>query len=783
VRPGLPRTRAARSLLAVAGALLLLRVLLLLAALEPAEERVVEVFDPAGLTWNYGPERPLFDREELYTGTAAEAMRRGLPLPASTYQFMQYGGGSLLTAWAARLVYTVFGESYLAFKLLPLLVAVGGGLFWFAAVRRAFGERLAWAFVALYALGPSTFVRTSLIAKGDHAEAMAWIGLVLWAALRAARIDAAANTRQVPRTADGTAAIRVRGAADDTTAIWAGVAGLAAGFGVFITYSTVPTLAGIFLTALLLTRARPARLWAFGAGGLALGLLPWIVAVVATGGGALEVYGRTLGSAASAIGSRVTALLGGGFFANYDLPGGTPVRQVAGLVFLLAVTLGWVTWGRQILAEWRRTRTGAAGTGALGTDVAGAAVVGADVAGTGATGGAAAGPAPSGATLTTRLAFLALVGTGAHLAAFVVTAPDVASRYVVPVYPLLLIAVARLLATPTDPRIPADAPAGTTADPPAGATDGTAAATAGSTDALAPASMGRPAVGLRGLGGLVVATGGVAFAFVLATSAWTATRLPLAGTDWPLLGEVVGQKLGPAAIVALPEDVRPHFWVGFGKKVFALTERDSWPEGVALAPEGEQGAVWEGIGIALVEGGGAFSEGPRIQALPSAARDAIVRGMARYGEVAFAAVAVNRPDVDLGAAELRMTGTPSEALAASRARSVATLAVHGASVSANAWQGLDPEVARRAVGIARFAGAGGSIRRHPVRGEIPVQAGDDDPALWQGLGAAFGQELSVSTLSLEQRRERIAAMSADAPAAARAGFVSAAETGAGVTGR
>lgn len=706
MRPGLPRTRAARTLVAVALVLLLLRVLLLLAALEPAEERVVEVFDPAGVTWAYGPERPLFDREELYTGTAAEAMRQGLPLPASTYQFMAYGGGSLLTAWAARFVYAVFGESYLAFKLLPLCVAVFGGIFWFAAIRRAFGERLALVFAALYALGPSTFVRTSLIAKGDHAEAMAWIGFVLWAALRSAGLGAPATTRRA----------------------WAGVAGVAAGFGVFITYSTAPVLAGVFLAALLLTRARPGPIWAWGAAGLALGLLPWLIAVISTGGDALQVYGRTLGSAASAMGERLRALCESGFFANYDLPGGRPVRQIVGLAFLGAVVLGWIAWGRQIARTLRPRTTEVRETEVGETD---------DAIG-----------AADGAQRTSRLLLLALAGTSAHLAAFVVTAPDVASRYLVPVYPLLLLAVASLVAGPAGAR-----------------------------------AFG-PQVLSRGLATIVAGAGGIALAFVFATSSWTATRLPLAGTDWPLLGEVVGQKLGPEEIAALPEEVRSHFWVGFGKKVFALGDRDRWPEAVGLAPEGEQGAVWEGVGIALVEGGAAFAESARIQALPPTARDALVRGMARYGEVVFAPVAANRPDIDLGAAELRMTGAPSELLSASRARSVATLAVHGAAVSANAWRGLAPDVAQRSLGIATFRGVGaGGIRRYPLRGAVLGRGGDDDPAVWAGLGAALGKELSLTTLSTDERRTRIVAMSASAPAAARDGFVRAAERSAGAVAR
>ena len=673
-----------KSILIFAALLLTLRVLLLLAALEPAEERVVEVFDSSGITWAHGPERPLFDREELYTGTAAEAMRRGLPIPTSTYQFMTYGAGSLLTAWAARGVYTLFGESYLTFKILPLLVTLLGGLFWFAAIRRACGDRIAVAFAALYSLAPSTFVRTILIAKGDHSEAMAWIGFVLWAALRA--------------SAPGSGQRR-----------WAALAGFAAGLGVYVTYSTVPVLAGVIGFAFLLTRIRPRDVWGSGAAGLGLGLVPWMIVLLTSRGSALQVYGRTLGTAESAMGERLASLINTGFFAHYDLAGGAPIRQAAGLLFLVAVISGWVGWVRGI------ARTRVAGSVESADEPVGG------------------GPGTPRRIWTT----LALAGTAAHLAAFVVAAPDDASRYLMPVYPLLLLAVASLVAS-------------------------------------------RPSV--RPIPGLIALLGLVALGTALTQGAWTATRLPLSGTDWQLLGEIVGQKLGPKEIGTLPDDVRRHFWVGFGRRVPARIERSLWTEGVALAPEGERDAVWEGVGMELVARGGAFSAGKEIQSLPAPARTSLVRGMARYGEIVFASLAANRPDVDLSGAEASMTGAPMAELTESRARSVATLAVHGVKISDLAWRGISPELALRAIGFATFAGAGdNAIRRYPIRGEDLGDVRDDDPDLWTGLGIAYGVELSQTVLSTEERRERIERISESVPGVARAQFVEAATSRSGET--
>lgn len=674
-----------RSALVFVAVLLALRVMLVLAALEPAEERVVEIFDPARIAWEYGPERPIFDREELYTGTAAEAMRLGVPIDATTFQFMTYGGGSLLTALAARVVYTLFGPGYLAFKILPLLVTLAGGFFWFAAIHRVFGRRVGYAFAALYTFAPSTFVRTALIAKGDHPEAMTWIGAVLWAATYAAD----RGTRR---------------------SVWAFVAGLLAGLGVFITYSTVPVLLGVFGAGLLLSRFRPIRTWAIGLAGLGVGLLPWIVALVSSRGTALQVYGRTVGTTASAIGERVTSLFESGFFAQYDLVGAVPLRQLAGFVFLVAVLVGWVVWTRDGIRGLRGDRAAAVDRTSDATSDA-----------------TSDGPSFLGTPRNSSTwAWLALAGTAAHLGAFVLAAPDASSRYLLPVYPLLLLAVACLV---------------------------------------------RGRVAARVLPGLTLLFGITALGLVLTQSAWTASRLPLAGTDWPLLGEVVGQKLTPEKIRALPDDVQRYFWVGFGKKVYGLVDDAQWQDGVDLAPEEHRGAVWEGIGISIVEQGAAFEYGQYIASMTPESRAAVVRGMARYAEVAFSPIAIHRADIDLGRAELQMAGSSQLSLTESRARSIATLSVHGAEVSPIAWNGIPPELVRRAMGTASFAGVrNDQIRLYPNRSESLPDVPDGDPEFWAGVGLALGRELSLTTLDASKKTEVIHRIGASLPSQAKGAF-------------
>lgn len=296
------------------------RALFVVAALDPAEERVIEIVDPVHLSasWPEGPERPLYDREELYTGTAAQAMRMGLEVP---YRFMPYGSGSLVFSVLARSVQEGFGTGYLALKLLPLLVTVLGGLCWLLTTRRWLGPRAALFFAALYLFAPTNFVRTVLIAKGDHAEAMAWIGFVLYLATCSRFAPAASAARR-----------------------WAFAAGFAAGLGVFLSYSTVPITAGVVLGGLWVSRLRPRAVWLAAAAGLAVGLLPWLGILAETGGRALFLQGRPLGvgpGLAEAVG-RVKLLAAGGLFAGYDLPGGAAVRSAAAWLWLAGVVAAWV---------------------------------------------------------------------------------------------------------------------------------------------------------------------------------------------------------------------------------------------------------------------------------------------------------------------------------------------------------------------------------------------------------------------------------------------------------
>lgn len=669
-----------------AALLLVLRLVFLLGALDPAQERALGVIEQAHRIGSPLPERPLYDREELYTSTAAQAIAADLGLPLETYRFMPYGSGSLLLSLAALPVQSLLGTSALAFKLLPLLVTLAAGLFWFLTVRRWLGGRAAALFGLIYLFAPAMLARTALIAKGDHPEAMALLGAVAWMATRA-----------------------IQATADRPRHLWAAASGLLAGLALYVSYSSAPILAGLGLVAALRTRLRPGRAWAAFALGLGAGLLPWLAVVLSTGGGALLVYGRGPGSGAglAEAGARLARLLASGFMAGYDLPGALPQR-LAALLWLACVVAG--------IAVWLRHRRSA----------------------------------PAQALLAALLA---------HLLSFCLLAPDASSRYLVACYPLLIVASLGIL--PGSWRDSAGMGSG---------------AGGGERGSVAHAACGRlagatiSALAAAGIASQICAAGSVGFA---------ALARPIAGTDWPLLGEIAGPKLAASAIRSLPEPVRPCFWVGHGRHVFRAVATERWGEACAAAGEGESRFVWEGIGVAWGETGRLWEASPLLAAMPPEPRAALRDGLARYADYAFASALAGEGAAIIEPALQRFVPEDLPAIRSALARAVAVMGVHGARIAPGsdgtagrqAAPGRagrpDPEgpgwgewlertfgadCLREAAGYALFRSAGGGdplrLWNPPDRSWLAplanqIRSGGGDEPLWRGLAAAYEAELAT----------------------------------------
>lgn len=615
--------------------LLVVRGVFLLAGVDPSEERVLEVFAEGGFAWPSSPERSLYDREELYAGAAAEAIGQGLPIPIESYRFTGYGGGSLLVAVLCTLLFALFGPNILVLKLLALLVSVGGGVAWFAAVRCAFGARTAWLFGALYLFGPSTFVRTSLIAKGDHAEAMALLGVI---AYFIARAGAGAGARPGARPAF--------------------LAGLVSGLSVWVTYSIVPTLAGIVIALTLSSRVRPRIVWRLAGIGFVLGMAPWALDAWRLGAAAFQIYDRPLTDLLpwGEIARRARAVIDSGLFAGYDLPGGWIVRRVAALAWLGICVAAIVSLARAVARRSTESEP---------------------------------------AERTVQLARLAVLsGIAALLGSFVLRAPDASSRYLIPGYPLLFVAVSS-------------------------AVSWAASATRIPWRRLLLERSFAPFL-------LAVVVGIVAQGSTIATSHWPAVQRPLSGADWTLLGEVVGAKLSLGELQQLPADVAPAFWRGCGKRVQRYIAPEHWVEAAALAGR-DSLSVWEGIGLGWAESQAHDDMGGFAETLPGPRRAAFVAGLAQHGEVLWLQLFARGGAEAIARALRSFPADERPVLERSCARTFAVLATHGARVGSRMAAAaspqilsiLSPDVAAQGAGFALFRAsirAPGDLIWRPVAG-------------------------------------------------------------------
>lgn len=115
-----------------------------------------------------------FDRVALWMfelfpmGTIAELHLRGIDFPLHYYY--DNAAGQILAGWLAVPSFWLFGSSYLALKLVPLALGFGTLLLVWLLLDRNFGRRAAILGAFLFAAGPPTLVKYSVICSGNHFE-------------------------------------------------------------------------------------------------------------------------------------------------------------------------------------------------------------------------------------------------------------------------------------------------------------------------------------------------------------------------------------------------------------------------------------------------------------------------------------------------------------------------------------------------------------------------------------------------------------------------------------
>lgn len=107
--------------------------------------------------------------ELSWIGNLAKELSEGWD-GAPLYLYYDNCGGHLLTGIFGALSYTLFGDSYLALKLVNLVLGVALAVVMWSFASRHFSRRSAVLFVFLFVLGPVTLAKYSMLAKGNHFE-------------------------------------------------------------------------------------------------------------------------------------------------------------------------------------------------------------------------------------------------------------------------------------------------------------------------------------------------------------------------------------------------------------------------------------------------------------------------------------------------------------------------------------------------------------------------------------------------------------------------------------
>jgi len=118
--------------------------------------------------------------EELATGLIGAHLIDGLRLPFLDYQIAPHLGGTLLMGALSAPLFLLFGEHLWALKLAPLLLHVGVMVLWYRCCDRYFGRPAAILTAVLFIVPPPLLTRFSLVAVGFHPESLLFTAAAAW---------------------------------------------------------------------------------------------------------------------------------------------------------------------------------------------------------------------------------------------------------------------------------------------------------------------------------------------------------------------------------------------------------------------------------------------------------------------------------------------------------------------------------------------------------------------------------------------------------------------------
>lgn len=285
-------------------------------------------------------------------GTMAELAREGVELPLAYYY--DNAAGQILFGLITRPFFALFGPSYLTLKCVTFALGLGVLVLVWSFVRANFGRRAAAIAAFLYALGPTTLVKYSLIHSGNHFENLFFSMAFLCAFYRFHRSEN-----------------RLR---------WLFASGACAGFALFVFLGALIPI-GLCAGVHLGVRGwkRSLRDAPVALGGFALGILPLVLVNVATharGLGFLEAkFAEDVSSGSSGVLARACEFIANTFsrvgeFLTVHLNDSTVYERFAGVdprvfgaLFLLAFVVAYVASAPEALRGLATLARGLFGNG------------------------------------------------------------------------------------------------------------------------------------------------------------------------------------------------------------------------------------------------------------------------------------------------------------------------------------------------------------------------------------------------------------------------------------
>jgi hypothetical protein len=130
----------------------------------------------------------LYETEELYRGTVAREMMSAKPLipllDYLDYKVEYFPGGTLVVGLLAVPFFVLFGQTYVALKLVGLLFSLAAFVMWFFFVKRYFGSKASLLTALIFIFCAPFYTKTSLLTWGAHPEANFLTAAALFALYR-----------------------------------------------------------------------------------------------------------------------------------------------------------------------------------------------------------------------------------------------------------------------------------------------------------------------------------------------------------------------------------------------------------------------------------------------------------------------------------------------------------------------------------------------------------------------------------------------------------------------